>query len=177
MAQISFDLPTDADKQLLVGAVFAESTTKFTGGENAEEKICIGMSIVNMAYYGKQKNISGKKCYNSSYGDGTILSAIKKGVVAYGGAMWNKVMSSDKLKDKETLASTLNKFEIEHLENTVKAVEQIDPAQSPLTYALLNRTPLQFNRANDSPPGDRLEKIGRYGSHSFYGFKSGRECQ
>jgi len=58
---IDFALPTDTKSQLLVGALFAESSTKFYGGgENPGEKTAIAQAIVNMAFYAGQSKINGK---------------------------------------------------------------------------------------------------------------------
>lgn len=178
MPEINFTLPTPVDEQLLVGAVFAESSTKYYGGENSDEKICISLCVINMAYYARQKKSGGKTCYNSSYGDGTILSAIRKGFVAYGGTMWGKVMSGDRLKSKKDLEKALNADEVEHLRLSVNAVGANSISSAPLNFSgLNNRVPLQFNKAENSPPSSRTEKVGKVGSHTFYGFKAGRECE
>lgn len=180
MPGINFQLPTEADKQLLLGIIFSESSTKHYGGENADEKICIGLCVVNMAYYAKQSTMSGKRCYNSSYGNGTILSSIQKGFLAYNSPRWNKIMTGNTLKTKAILETSLNPDEIEHLRLSVVALASVSTSTaSTQTYSgLSNRIPLQFNQAANSPPSDRLEKLGKLGTkHTFYGFKIGRECQ
>lgn len=174
---IDFNLPTDVKSQLLVGALFAESSTKFYGGgENPAEKTAIAQAIVNMAFYAGQSKMSGKKCYNSSYGDGTILSAVKRAIVAYGKDRWNLVMASDKLKSKADLEKVLNSFDVEHLKGCVEAVNALS-SSVPITNGSFGRIPLQFNQAKDSPPSTRTEKIGKEGAHTFYAFIDGRECQ
>ena len=178
MSVINFDLPAGAEQQLLTGAIFAESSTKHVGGENAGEKICIGMAVVNMAYYARLRKPGGGRCYNNSFGSGTILSAIITGFVAYGGAMWNKIMSGDQLRPKAALERALNADEVEHLRLSVEALDSINTGGAPLSYAGLGGArPLQFNQAENSPPSPRTESIGRAGSHTFYGFKRGRECE
>jgi hypothetical protein len=47
----------------------------------------------------------------------------------------------------------------------------------PLLDELKGRIPVAFNKANNSPPSKREEKIGRIGPTTFYGFKEGREVQ
>jgi hypothetical protein len=37
--------------------------------------------------------------------------------------------------------------------------------------------PVAFNKAFNSPPSKRMQKIGRIGSTTFYGFKPGRYAQ
>ena len=174
---IDFDSPTDAKRQLLAGALFAESSTKFYGGgEDAGEKTAIAQAIINMAFYAGQSKMGGKKCYNESFGDGSVLSAIKRAIVAYGKDRWNLVMSGDKLKSKADLEKVLNKFDVEHLKGCVEAVNALSSAV-PISNGTFGRIPLQFNQATDSPPSPRTEKIGKAGAHTFYAFIVGRECQ
>lgn len=174
---INFDLPTDAQKQILVGALFAESSTKFYGGgEDGGEKTAIAQAITNMAFYAAQGKMNGKKCYNSSYGDGTLLSAVKRAIVAYDKKQWNLVMSADRLKSKADLEKVLDQFGIEHLKGCVETVNALSSV-IPMSNSTFGRIPLQFNQASNSPPSPRTEKIGKAGAHTFYAFKSGRECQ
>ena len=96
MASPDSDYPKDPNLQLLVGVIFAESGSKnYGGGENASEKEAIGKTFVNAAYYAAMKEQGGKKCYNDSFGDGTILSAIQTMAVAYSTAIWNRVMNGN----------------------------------------------------------------------------------
>ncbi len=178
MSTINFDLPTEPDKQLLTGAIFAESSTKHYGGEHADEKTCIGMCVVNLAFYARQRKPNGGRCYNNSYGSGTILSAITTAFVAYNGAMWNKAMAGNALKSKAQLERDLNADEAEHLRLSIEAANGINILAAPLAYSgFANKRPLQFNQAADRPPSPRTERIGRAGAHTFYGFKQGRECE
>ena len=39
------------------------------------------------------------------------------------------------------------------------------------------KIPVNFNKAGNQPASDRQERLGKLGSTTFYGFKSGRECQ
>lgn len=173
--KIDFDLPTDADQQLLVGMVFAESTSG-AGGDD-DEKQCMAECIVNMAYFATY-TVSGKHCYNTSFGDGTILDAIVKGSSAHGGKQWGRVMDNDALRTKADLEKDLIPSEIAKLKASVEAVARaVALGAAPVTDAASNRALIQFNQANDSPPSGRQEKAARHGSHSFYAFKTGRECQ
>ena len=175
---IDFDLPTDAAKQILVGAIFAESSTKFSGGgEDAGEKTAIVQAIINLAYYAGQSKMNGKKCYNSSFGDGTILGAVKKSIHAYGQTRWNLVMVNDTLKTKKILEKVLDQFDVAHLKNCAETVNLWSSATAPVSNDTLGGIPLQFNQAANSPPSPRMKKIGKAGAHTFYAFIAGRECQ
>ena len=175
---IDFDLPTDAAKQILVGAIFAESSTKFSGGgEDAGEKTAIVQAIINLSYYAGQSKMNGKKCYNSSFGDGTILGAVKKSIHAYGQTRWNLVMVNDKLKTKAILEKVLDQFDVAHLKNCVETVNKHSSAAAPVSNDTFGRNPLQFNQAKNAPPSPRTEKVGKVGAHTFYAFITGRECQ
>lgn len=176
---INFNLPTDARSQLLVGALFAESSTRnYGGGENPAEKTAIAQAIINMAFYAAQRTMNGTRCYNDSFGDGTILGAIRRAIVAYGQTRWNLVMSANQLKSKAELERVLTPDDVEHLRGCVVAVNQIGNAAAPLSNNVFGRRiPLQFNQAANSPPSPRTERIGREGAHTFYAFKIGRECQ
>src|SRR5689334_16084285 len=46
--KLAFELPAGSAQQLLVGAVFAESSTRWWGGEDAAEKEAIAWTILNM---------------------------------------------------------------------------------------------------------------------------------
>jgi hypothetical protein len=172
---IDFDLPTDPNQQLIAGAIFAESTAG--AQENDDEKRCIGLCIVNMAYYAVLTQDSGQACYNSSFGDGSISSAIKKNILGYGSAQWKKVMNSDVMKSKDDLSNTLIPREVTHLKGSVDASAVVIAATPPASDSLSGRIPVQFNQAADKPPSSRQEKIARYASETFYAFKAGRECQ
>lgn len=171
-------LPTGADHQLLVGVVFAESTTKNTGTPSADEMVAIARTVVNQAYYAKMAPPPGKrKCWNTSFGDGTLLSAIKNGVVAYGKDRWNMVMSGDRLKSEAAIGA-LKPDDKAHFEAVVAAVGALVLTPAPLNDAKLGGIPVGFNQAIDSPPNkSRQKKLGRFAQHSFYGFLAGRECE
>lgn len=174
---MGLNLPTDPMLQLLTGAVFAESSTRWFGGENALEKEAIAWSILNMSHFATVTK--GTHNYNRAFGDGTVLSAIRKAIVAYGGGRWNLVMNGNQLKAEATL-ERLEPADVEHLRLTIEVVTAIGPAPR-LPHALASlsdRIPVQFNQATDSPPSaQRQEKIGRHGKHTFYAFKAGREAE
>ena len=99
-------LPSDLRAQLLVGVIFAESSTKFVGGENPGEKVAIGAAFVNCAYYAGVAKVGKQKCYNDSFGDGTLLGAIQSSSLAYNAPMWKKVMNGSRLKGPRTSPSS-----------------------------------------------------------------------
>jgi len=173
---MGLNLPTDPMLQLLTGAVFAESSTRWFGGENALEKEAIAWSILNMSHFATVTK--GTHNYNRAFGDGTVLSAIRKAIVAYGGGRWDLVMNTNQLKPAATL-ERLDPADLDHLQLTVDVVNAIGAAPR-LPHALASledRIPVQFNQASNSPPSaQRQEKIGRHGKHTFYAFKPGREA-
>lgn len=168
---IDFDLPTDADQQLLVGMVFAEASGPF-----ADEIEAIVSCMVNCANYASYKE-PGKKCYNDSFGDGTILSAIKKCSRAYGSGQWTRVMVGDLLKAKTDLEGSLIPSEVSKLKACCEGVATVSAGSVPYSDPASKRCLIQFNQAADSPPSNRQEKVAKYGAHTFYAFKKGRECQ
>jgi len=172
---IDFDLPTDSNQQLIAGAVFSESTAG--ANANDDEKRCIGLCIVNMAYYATLTQDNGQPCYNSSFGDGSVLSAIKRNIYGYGSAQWKKVMDGDAMKSKDDLSNTLTAREVKHLKGSVEASAIAVASTPPASDTVSGRVPVQFNQAVNSPPSPREEKIARYASETFYAFKAGRECQ
>ncbi len=179
MAKIDFELPAKAETQLIAAVIFAESGTAAFGGANEDEKYCIGLAVRNMAHYAKYTG-GARKCYNQHFGDGTVLSAIKSTIQAYKTKMWLMIMSADALKDKAALEAALSDAYVAHLRGAVEAAEKaakvpLLPAKGPV--GVKSRPPLQFNKAANSPPSPRMELLGKLGSHSFYGFKAGRECQ
>jgi hypothetical protein len=171
---IDFDLPTGADEQLLVGSVFSEATAG--GGASDDEKLCIALCVMNMSYYATYTQ-PGKTCYNDAFGDGTVLSAIKKAIKGYNSPQWKKIMESNALKSKDDLEGALIPSEIAHLKGAVTAAKKAIDANLPAKDPGSGRAPIQLNKANDSPPSPRQEKISHYALQTFYGFKSGRECQ
>jgi hypothetical protein len=175
---IDFPLPYGEDAEALTGAIFSESTGMAAAGDYDKEKDCVGLAIINAAYYATWKPNAGATCFNSSFGNGTIIDAVRRIIVAYGKARWKLIMTGDRLKSKAELEAALTPPDADHLKRTVNAVNRIYPSNPPVTYAPLSRVPLQFNQAIDSPPNpQRQEKVGRYASHTFYAFKKGRECQ
>lgn len=172
-------LPSDPMLQLLSGAVFAESSTRWYGGEHHEEKEAIAWAILNMSHYATVKPPNARRGYNSAFGDGTVLAAIRRAIVAYEGARWQLVMNGVTLKQRAHL-ERLQPADREHLRLVLVVTGAMSPAPA-LPHALAslgNRIPVQFNQANDAPPSpDRQEKIGRLGRHTFYAFKPGREAE
>jgi hypothetical protein len=172
-------LPTDPMLQLLTGAVFAESASRGSGGESHEEKEAIAWTILNMSHYATVKPERARRGYNAAFGDGTVLGAIRKAIVAYEGRQWQLVMNGVTLKPRSNL-ERLVPGDREHLRLVLVVTNLIGPAPTlPRGLASLgNRMPVQFNQANDSPPSrDRQERIGRLGKHTFYAFKPGREAE
>lgn len=173
------DLPTDPMVQLLSGAVFAESSTRWFGGEDHDEKEAIAWAILHMSHFATLKPEGRSRGYNAAFGDGTVLSAIRKAIVAYQGPRWNLVMDGTALKPVGNL-DRLEPADRDHLELVLVVTKAIGPAPIlPHGVASLgNRVPVQFNQATDSPPSkDRQERIGKLGRHTFYAFKSGREAE
>ena len=171
---IDFELPSAPDEQLLVGMLFAESSSGPAASD--DEKRCIAECVVNMAFYATYA-VQNKTCYNSSFGDGKILSAIKLGSLAYGGAQWNRVMNGNILWSKAELEKRLVPSEVDKLKMCVSAVQGTINLVTPVKDSGSNRVLIQFNGAENAPPSPRQEKAARYSGHSFYAFKSGRECQ
>jgi hypothetical protein len=185
-------LPETLERQLLVGVIYAESGSKaYSGEENADEKLAIGWTFVNRAYYAQFKPVDGKhKCYNESFGDGTLVSAVKTGSAAYNpvdkdnkkvdNAPWYDIMNGNRLKSLEDLAKSLEEpAKLEHFKLSVEAANKIDPyVKKPRALPKLGeRIPVAFNQATNQPPSpQRMERIGKLGVHTFYGFKPGREC-
>lgn len=175
MGKIDFQLPTDTDEMLVVGAIFSEATT----GANAsdDEKRAIGQCVLNMAYYARMTTQNGKKCFNTTFGDGTIIKAIKTSVKGYDTPRWRLVMNGDVLKTKAALEKDLDALETAVLKNVVSIAAAVMKEALPAAGPSSTRVPLQFNQAANDPPSKREEKIFNLGSHTFYGFIAGRECQ
>jgi hypothetical protein len=184
-------LPETQEGQLLVGVIYAESgTLAFSGEENPDEKVAIGWVFVNRAYYAKYKPEGQSRCYNADFGDGTILSAIKMGSLAYNpvdkqgkkvaDAPWHDVMNGNRLKSLDELAESLQEpAKLEHFRLSVEAANRIDPfTRRPRALPKLShRIPVAFNRGGNAPPSaQRMERVGEFGVHTFYAFKPGREC-
>ncbi|MEZ4296782.1 MAG: hypothetical protein R3B70_17580 [Polyangiaceae bacterium] len=172
-------LPTDPMLQILTGAVFAESSTRAFGGESHEEKEAIAWAILNMSHYATVKPERARRGYNTNFGDGTVLGAIRSSILAYESPRWRVVMNGLTLKPQREL-SRLVPGDHEHLRLVLLVTNAIGPAPIlPGALATLgNRIPVQFNQANDSPPNPaRQEKIGRLARHTFYAFKVGREAE
>jgi RHS repeat-associated protein len=176
------DYPAVRAARQLVGAIYAESGTQGTGGEDANEKLAIGETFL---YQAEIMQTCPK--YNN-FGDGTLWGAIQTSSTAVGGARWNEVMNGTSrtcdLRSRDTLAKTLSYQPTRlHLINSVLAVNEFGLSGNvvpglPELDQLGGRIPIAFNKAFNRPPNKRREeKIGRIGTTSFYGFKPGRECQ
>ncbi len=173
--------PTLAQRQL-VGVVFAESSTPNKGGaEYPDEKEAIVQTFYDEAYYA---TLSPR--WNSSFGDGTLWTAIKLNSQAAQDSTpaWSKVMDGNTpscdLRDSKILNNTLNdRLTRTHFWDSVLAVENFVSTQAEPVPALSGRIPVNFNKARNTPPnrGKRMERIGRIGATTFYGFKWGRELQ
>lgn len=176
-----FRLPDDRTSALLVAVMYAESSSRnWGGGESADEKEAIGWTFVNIAYFARHKPEGKKYCYNSDMGVGTLLSAIKSKSLAYNTPLWKQIMNGDSLKPLATLGKTLEPAQQVHLELCANAAADIGAhpeGPHPLT-TLGDSVPIEFNKARNSPSNPkRLERIGGIGSHSFYAFIAGRECE
>ncbi|HKP05022.1 MAG TPA: hypothetical protein VJU77_16845 [Chthoniobacterales bacterium] len=75
---IDFPLPSGEEPEAPTDAIFAESTDAASAGDYDKEKKCIGLALINAAYYATWKTHGGKTCYNSSFGDGSIIGAVRK---------------------------------------------------------------------------------------------------
>ncbi|MGA1841276.1 MAG: PKD domain-containing protein [bacterium] len=176
------ELPSEKTRRQLAGLIYAESGTKEWGGENSEEKAAIGSTVINRAYYATLTPASGRgKCYNQDFGSGTFWSAIifPGQFKGYGTSMWDEVMSGDDMKSYQQLNEDIKGISKRlHLNNSISAAKRL-PSTPQLVGlgGLGGLAPIAFNKATNSPPNPaRMEKIGRHGSHTFYGFRTGREC-
>ncbi len=172
---MALHIPASQNVQRIVGMIYAESAAKYSGGESADEKNGIGATIANRAYYANYTKPGGGTCYNSGFGDGTILGAVKKGFVAYGKTRWKEVMNNDLMRPLAELNALANDKKT-HLELCITAAEALDLETTPITVKKVGGIPVAFNQAADSPPSPRMKRIGSAGKHTFYGFKPGREC-
>lgn len=172
------DRPTNARTRLLVGAIYAESGTTENGGENADEKIAIGWTFVNMAYYAPLRSPRNGRQYNDAFGDGTLLSAIRNGSVAYGEPLWSQVMTGNDLKSYQELDHGLTgRTQRIHYNLSVEAAQQVgDNPPMPLE-SLSYWVPIQFNRSGRPPNPRRQWEVGQFGRTHFFAFKPGRELE
>jgi hypothetical protein len=177
-------LPAKKDTQLLTGLIFAESSSQsWGGGDNEDEKIEMGLTVLNRTYYATLRAPNGRN-YNSRFGDGTVLGALAVGgeFVAFGGDRWKRVMNGSSLKSRAEL-NALQLYEKQHLSLSIDAAEFCMDGKAPLPTGLAGignpagQFPIAFNKANDSPPSGRMFKFLRVGSHSFYAFIKEMEAQ
>lgn len=130
--------------------------------------------LYNAKRVGKQK-----RNYNAeSWGDGSVLDAIKHSIRAYQQKQWNEVATADDLKPDAILDRTLFFTDRTHYNLSVGAANAIAAAPTGIKN-FNNRYPIGFNKsAKHKPPNKkRDEYIGEAGVHMFYGFKKGREYQ
>ncbi len=173
--------PNNKAVRQLVAAIYAESGSKdWSGAENAVEKLAIGATIVNQAFYAKLPPGSKPKRrnYNKSFGDGTVLGAIKRSIVAYKQTEWNQVADADDLKPDPTISGTLVGTAREHYNLSVDAANAVTTAPMAIKE-LGSRCPIGFNKSqkHKAPSKERDDFIGGAGVHMFYGFKTGREYE
>lgn len=96
------------------------------------------------------------------------MTAIKIGSVAYNGTRWNLVMKDDALLPLDKLKE-ISKLEKEPLVRAIRAATEVMQGK--------NKTEaLRFNRAENTPPSTRMERLQKIGAHTFYRFKIGLEC-
>lgn len=179
--------PASKEQRQLAGLIYAESSSKNVGGgEFQDEKIAIGYTVENRAYYGKIKKamVNGqmRTCYNQAFGAGDVWSAISytnpKQFEAYNGPQWRKVMVGDDLQPYKVLDNQMyDRDDRIHFNMSLIAARLIDPSQALFSFSSFNNSvPVGFNKAPKTPPSGRMNKIGSISVHSFYGFITGREC-
>lgn len=169
--------PEDSKIRLLAIVIYAESTTEDLGGEDAAEKDAIGATFMNRAHYATLEPANGKgRCYNTDFGDGTLLSAIQKGSVAVGAAQWNKIASDNDLKPQKDLEKVLTlPKQREHYNLSVEAAQRIAAKVAPITISS-GGIPVGFNQSEKQSPSSRMEHLVKLAKHHFWVFKKGREC-
>src|SRR5262249_5628399 len=106
-----FKLPDDPTIELLLAVIYSESSTRYAGGEDPDEREAIGWTFVNIAYFADHVPNGKKHCYNKDMGDGTILSAIRHKSLAYNSPMWNDIMNGNALKPLAVLEKKLDVFQ------------------------------------------------------------------
>jgi len=172
--------PKDPTARLLTAAVFAESGNAHYGGENADEKEAIAVTVMNQAFYAI-KPPKQKRNYNASFGDGTILSAIKNGCVSYSGERWNLVADASDLLPQAQIEGNLKLDDRTHFNLSVDTANLLLGYKAPLTIkALGGHAPIGFHSGKQIgviPNEDRESIIGKLGRHEFYGFDKGHEYE
>lgn len=180
--------PTASLVRQLTAVIYAESTSRDLGGENDAEKLAIGATFINRAYYADWKPVGRKHdCFNSDFGDGSLWGAITapNGSVAVGGVLWTQLIDQDgHFRGQEALKKIL-KLESQrlHYNLSVQAATQLltgltQTSQLVSISGLGNRVPIGFDRSSTSHPSPRWERVGQIGKrHYFYAFKPGNECE
>ncbi|HEX4959645.1 MAG TPA: hypothetical protein VF173_02315 [Thermoanaerobaculia bacterium] len=166
-----------------MAVIYAESTTSDLGGEDETEKLAIGATFVNRAYYATKKPPSGKgRCYNSDFGNGTVCSAItaRNGSQAVGQPLWQEIVAGNDLKSQKNLEKELKlNSHRRHYNLSVKAALATDALTSPISiHELSDSIPIAFDQSPQDTPSPRWKRIGQVGTrHYFYAFTEGRECE
>jgi hypothetical protein len=168
-------VPTDADTQLLAGAVFAEADPKTTGNTEREEIAGVFYNRVEHVFFlcngGICTDLSAKQrtaqCTRDTADFGAnFVDAVKKGSVAFGNSRWNLVMSSTTMKS----AATLCKLPQSEINAVIAAID----AATTIMGAGANDDAVAFNKG--AAPSSRMQKLKTIGKHNFHHFKDGREC-
>jgi len=175
-------LPTTVDGQLLLGLVYAESSTPGKGGgEDEGEKIEIALTVLNRVYYAQQ-SIRHKNNYDKEFGNGTMLGAIgyapPKQFVGYLTTPWNQIMNGDRLKPQSELES-LRGADRQHLVLSISSAAYADNGNPlpPTGLADSYYFPIAFNTSGHVPGPARMFMFAKLGGTTFYAFKQGREYQ
>jgi hypothetical protein len=164
---------------MLAGAVFAEADPK---PESNGEREGIAWSFVNSFRHTIDLCDGTLECPEGTRAAGralvcridrrdlgaTLESAIKVGSVAFDSPRWNLVMSGMEMLDAKALCK-LPADERRALKLAITAAWDVFDSKNEVDF-------FRFNRANDSPPGDRFERSARINGHTFYRFKAGRQC-
>src|SRR4051812_1698332 len=191
------ELPQDQDTQLLAGVIFAEASPNLT---EDNERYAIGWAFVNWAMHthdlkwglicpalqDRPKQMSRTKQVKSdslNLGD-SILASIRSGSAAYQDknpkSRWNLVIENDALRPIDQLKA-ISILDIVPLRRAILVAVGIRDREEKKEE---NKYVMRFNKADNSPPRgkgqtvaqSRFEKLMRKGAHTFYEFKTGREC-
>jgi len=172
------DRPKGQAQRLFTAVIFSESSAGT--GEDAVEKLAIGATIYNIAFYAKlPPGSKQKKNYNApSFGDGSVLGAIKTAFPkSYKRGRWNLIANATDLKQQADLDQALIGPDRDHYNLCVDAANAVK--NPPMAIPQFNNgVPIGFNKADNQPPNPaRQHKIGHAGATTFYGFDSGREYE
>lgn len=173
-------VPTDPEIQLIAGVIFAEANAKRESNDEREaigsvfdnrvshtQELCDGMICEQLSEKARKTQC---KIDDKDFGH-TVQEAIQKGSVAYGKGRWNMVMDGDSMKPEGDLCA-LSSGEITALIRAIEAAETVMTGDGPRDQGFI-----AFNKAAASPPNPtRMEVAQSIGAHTFYRFKSGKEC-